>query len=145
MGTIIRRMIRFAGVRALGSLLAGSMLLNSAACGTASPVEPSPAGQRPLDGPAPPTITVTASGVSPVEMTIERGARVRFANFDIQGHAFAGGPDPSQPECLEIDRAGFLAPGQSRDSGVFESARTCRYHDHFQIGNAAFAGRIIVR
>ena len=52
---------------------------------------------------------------------------------------------PSRPDCREIDRAGFLAPGQSRDTGVFEAARACVYHDHFRIGTPAFEGRITIQ
>jgi hypothetical protein len=132
-------------LNAASLLLAGWMLASSAACGAASPSAPTLSGQVPLDGTVVPTITVTAAGVSPVELTIERGSRVRFWNRDSQPHAFYGGPDPFQPECIEIDQTGLLAPGQSRDSFVFASARTCRYHDHFQIGITAFEGRIIVR
>jgi hypothetical protein len=136
---------RSRSITACALLLSGCTIAIHVGCGTASPVEPSTSGQITVESSPAPTITVTAGGVSPVELTIERGSRVRFLNLDSQGHSFVGGPDPSQSECIQIDRAGFLAPGQSSDTFVFESARTCRYHDHFQLGVPAFEGRIVVR
>jgi plastocyanin len=88
---------------------------------------------------------VTANGVSPVELTIAVGSRVTFVNQDTRPHDFAGGPDPSRRDCLEIDVAGFIVPGQSRQTGVFQTARTCEYHDHAHIGTAAYEGRIIIQ
>ncbi len=128
------------------------MLACSLGCGSGSPMAPTPppTSSNPTPpSPAPPsgrpTVTVTAAGVSPLELTIAVGSRVTFVNQDIRPHDFAGGPDPSRPECPEIDRAGFIVPGQSRETGVFETARTCRYHDHSQIGVPAFEGRIIIQ
>jgi plastocyanin len=88
---------------------------------------------------------VTAAGVSPLVITVPVGSRVTFTNADNRPHDFAGGPDPSRPECPEIDAAGFVVPGQSRQTGVFTVARTCEYHDHAYIGVAAFQGRIVVQ
>lgn len=118
----------------------------SLGCGSGSSTSPSPPPQAPPLDPIPPfSITVTSAGVSPAELTIQVGSRVRFVNRDDQSHEFAGGPDPSRPDCREIDRAGFLAPGQSRDTGVFEVAHTCVYHDHFRVGIPAFEGRITIQ
>jgi len=88
---------------------------------------------------------VTTTGVSPVELTVPVGARVTFRNLDMRAHDFSGGPDPAQPECPEIDQAGFVAPGQSRQTAVFTAAGTCRYHDHAYLGVAAFSGRIVIQ
>lgn len=90
------------------------------------------------------TITVTSSGVSPQELRVPVGSRVTFTNRDNRPHDFSGGPDPTQPECPEIDVAGFVTAGQSRQTGVFTTARTCRYHDHSYLGVAAFTGRIVI-
>lgn len=91
------------------------------------------------------TITISASGMSPQLLTVPVGSRVTFVNADNRPHDVAGGPDPSRPECPEIDVAGFMVPGQSRQTGVFTVARTCEYHDHAYIGVAAFQGRIVVQ
>lgn len=131
-------------------------LLTTSACGRETyATGPSDTGGRTSTGgsggsggggtPAPSTtITVTSSGVSPQELRVPVGSRVTFTNRDNRPHDFSGGPDPSQPECPEIDAAGFVAAGQSRQTGVFATARTCRYHDHAYLGVAAFTGRIAI-
>ena len=104
---------------------------------------PSPAPAPALSGP--PTITITANGMTPLDITIEVGQRVTFVNNDVRAHDVVGGVDPANPECPEILQAGFLSAGQRRDTGVFTAARTCNYHDHTALGVAAFAGRIIIK
>ena len=117
--------------------------------GADAPTAPTsnPATTPPADAPAPPAtvVTVSATGVSPAVITVPVGAQVTFTNTDNRPHDFSGGPDPSTPECPEIDVAGFVVPGQSRQTGVFTTARTCRYHDHAYLGVAAFQGRIVIQ
>ena len=129
-------------------------LTSFAACSSDSP-SPAPTSPTPpvttappTPAPAPtgpPTITITASGMTPLEITIAVGQRVTFVNNDQRAHDVVGGVDPAHPDCPEIIQAGFLTPGQSRDTGVFTSARTCEYHDHTALGVPAFQGRIIIR
>jgi plastocyanin len=83
--------------------------------------------------------------MTPLEITIAVGQRVTFTNADIRAHDLVGGKDPNNPECPEIAQAGFLAAGQSRDTGVFTTARTCEYHDHTMLSVPAFQGRIIIQ
>ena len=83
--------------------------------------------------------------MTPLEITINIGERVRFVNNDIRAHDVVGGVDPGHPECPEILQAGFLAAGQSGETGVFTSARICPYHDHTALGVSAFSGRIVIR
>ncbi len=123
-----------------------------AACGGGSGAITSPSGTStpasPTGTPTPPgtgtVVTVSASGLSPQEIRVPVGARVTFTNTDTRAHDFSGGPDPSRPECPEVDAAGFVAPGQSRQTAVFATARTCVYHDHTYLGVAAFIGRIVI-
>ena len=141
---------------ALRACLAVGCLVVAAACGVAdapptaptppSPTTPATGGGGP-GGTAPPdlTITVTSAGVSPTELTVPVGSRVTFRNLDVRAHDFSGGPDPATPECPEIDQAGFVASGQSRQTGVFAAARTCRFHDHAYLGVPAFTGRIVIQ
>jgi plastocyanin len=125
----------------------------AAACGGSNgatitgPTPPTTSGGTPAPAPSTggTTITITATGMSPQALTVPVGSRVTFVNADNRPHDVAGGPDPSRPECPEIDVAGFMAPGQSRQTGVFTVARTCEYHDHSYIGVAAFQGRIVVQ
>ena len=113
---------------------------------TSSPVAPTP---PPTTGtpapPGPPTIVITAAGMVPLEITIVVGERVTFVNNDNRAHDLVGGVDPNHPDCPEIAQAGFVTPGQSRDTGVFTTARTCEYHDHTMLSVPAFQGRIIIR
>jgi plastocyanin len=111
-----------------------------------APTSPTPAGTTTTPAPAgSPTITITAAGMSPLELTISVGQRVTFVNNDIRAHDVVGGIDPNNPDCPEIVQAGFLSPGQRGETGVFTRARTCEYHDHTMLSVAAFQGRIIIR
>ena len=83
--------------------------------------------------------------MTPLEITIAAGQSVTSVNNDLRSHDLVGGVDPSHPDCPEIVQAGFISPGQRRDTGVFTTARTCEYHDHTMLGVPAFQGRIIIR
>jgi hypothetical protein len=129
------------------------VLIAVAACsGGATATSPTPPVSTPPPPPipppapsGPPTITITANGMTPLDITIEVGQRVTFVNNDVRAHDVVGGVDPANPECPEILQAGFLSAGQRRDTGVFTAPRTCHYHDHTALGVPAFAGRIIIR
>jgi len=69
--------------------------------------------------------------------------RITFVNNDAIPHDIMGGPDPSRPDCHEIDAVGFLTPGQSRQTAPFERARRCDYHDH-AFHSPLFNGRIVI-
>jgi plastocyanin len=130
------------------------VIVTTAACAGGSsmtPVSPTPPVGNPAPAPAPsptptaPTITITANGMTPLEITITVGQKVTFVNNDLRSHDVVGGVDPAHPDCPEILVAGFLTPGQSRDTGIFTSARTCEYHDHTALSVPAFQGRMIIR
>ena len=131
-----------------------AVVLAHAACSSgATPTAPSPpVGQTlPTNPPAtpppagPPTITLTSTGLSPKEITVAVGARVLFVNHDVRSHELWGGPDHNNRDCPEVDVAGFLVAGQSRESGTFMRPQTCHFHDHTNYGNPAFEGRILVQ
>lgn len=105
-----------------------------------APTAPTPVPAAPL----PPTVRILPGGVNPVEISVAVGDRVTFVNDDAQPHDVAGGPDPANPDCREIDAVGFLLPGQSRQTAPLPTARLCFYHDH---SNHApiFNGRILIR
>ena len=116
---------------------------------TTTPSSPSP---PPVSNPSPsppiastPTVTITPNGMIPLDITIDVGQRVLFVNADVRSHDIVGGVDPSHPECPEIQRAGFLLVGQSRETGTFTSARKCEYHDHTELSVPAFQGRIFIK
>jgi plastocyanin len=116
---------------------------------TTTPTAPSPPAPTPPGASAPPasppTIVITATGMAPLEITIDVGQAVTFVNNDARSHDIVGGVDPAHPDCPEILVAGFLTPGQSRATAAFTSARTCEYHDHTALSVPAFQGRIIIR
>jgi plastocyanin len=117
-----------------------------AACSSSSPVAPS---SQPQPGPAapagPPTITVSATGFSPQEVTVPVGTAVTFVNADRVGRDVSSGLDHNASECPEVDAIGFLVPGQSRSTFAFEQPKTCRLHEHANVGVPAYQGRIVVR
>ena len=112
----------------------------------------------PASTPSPPpptnpyTFTITASGVSPKELTVPAGSRVLFVNNDSRRHDMACDPHPehNDPECSAINDVGALSPGQSRETGNLVVLRTCGFHDHdnpppTQAAGNIWTGRIIVR
>jgi hypothetical protein len=105
----------------------------------------SPNGPTPNPDPGQPTITITAAGVAPRELTIAQGQRVLFVNRNNRAHQMNSDPHPDHGSCPQIDQVGFLNSGQSRETGNFVSAGTCGYHDHNLFDVTALQGRIIIR
>jgi plastocyanin len=91
------------------------------------------------------TITISSAGaVSPATVTIRQGGRVTFVNNDSRPHDMSSDPHPSHEDCREIEQVGFLAAGQSRTSGNFNTVRTCGFHDHNLPANTGLQGRITI-
>jgi plastocyanin len=141
------------GMTFLGLLI----VLAAAACGGGSsggtsntPTTPTP----PTTTTTPPTtnppvqtttITITASGVSPQRITVSQGARVTFVNNDTRQHEMNSDPHPTHGDCPPIDDVGFLAPGQSKQTGNLNVVRTCGYHDHNQPDTESLKGQIVIQ
>jgi plastocyanin len=118
----------------------------SACSSASSPVAPSASTQTPPAGSAgPPTVTLSATGFAPREITVPVGGHVTFVNADRVGHDINSGIDHTSRDCPEVDVVGFLVGGQSRDTSVFGEAKTCRFHDHDNVGNPAYQGRIVAQ
>ena len=90
------------------------------------------------------TITITASGVSPREVTVAPGARVTFVNNDTRPHDMASDPHPEHTDCPEIT-VGFLQAGQSGTTQNLNRVRTCAFHDHNQDTNTSLQGTIRIQ
>ena len=90
-------------------------------------------------------MTITTTGFSPSEITVTVGSRVLFVNNDRLAHEIWSGVDHESRDCPEVEVVGFLVAGQSRDTASFANAKTCRFHDHTNIGNPAYQGRIFVQ
>ena len=97
------------------------------------------------DGPIAQTITITAAGVSPKDVTVAVGSRVTFVNNDSSAHTMASDPHPTHGSCPGIDDVGFIAPGTSKTSSNLNTARTCGYHDHVLFSDTRFQGTIRVQ
>jgi plastocyanin len=92
------------------------------------------------------TVTISATGaVSPKSVTIAVGGRVTFVNQHSQFHEMQSDPHPDHTDCPPMNAVGSLAPGQSRQTGVFSTARTCGYHDHGDPDNNNLKGSIVIQ
>ncbi len=91
-------------------------------------------------------MTIARGGtVSPRTLSVPQGTRVTFINNDTVAHDMSSDPHPDHTECPEINQVGFLTPGQSRQTGNLNTARTCGYHDHNQPTNSALMGSIQIQ
>lgn len=132
------------------TVLGLGLLIAAAACGGGSggssntPTSPStpPTTTPPVQTT---TITITASGVSPQRITVSPGTRVTFVNNDTRQHEMNSDPHPTHGECPPIDDVGFLAPGQSKQTGNLNTVRTCGFHDHNQPDTASLRGQIVIQ
>ena len=97
-------------------------------------------------GPSGATITITANGVSPQQVSITIGQSVTFVNNDTRPHEMASDPHPTHGTCPGIETGiGTLAAGQTKLTQGFANAGTCGYHDHLNSGTASLQGTIVIR
>ena len=83
--------------------------------------------------------------MSPRSVTVSVGSRVTFVNNDSRAHDMNSDPHPVHTDCPAINQVGFLSAGQSRQTGNFNIARTCSYHDHNQSTNRSLQGTIVIQ
>src|SRR5262245_39667231 len=114
------------------------MLTGVAACNKSSDTGPSPIVVTN-------TITITSNGASPQNIQITPGTRVLFVNNDGKSHNMTSDPHPDHTDCPEINQAGFLTPGQSRETGNLNTVRTCGFHDHDDSTNGKLKGTIKIQ
>ena len=115
-----------------------------AACGGGGTSTPrSPAGTQVVAGSIGATISLTATGASPVEVRIEPTQRVRFINTDTRPHQIQTNPHNLHTDCPSSNVI-LLNPGQQVDSGIFNDVKTCGYHDHLLAEDQKFWGTIRV-
>ena len=124
---------------------AGAAGLLIAACGGSSttPGTVTPPGNTPQVMTN--TITITSGGASPRNVQIALGTRVLFDNKDTRSHNMTSDPHPDHNDCPDLNQVGFLAPGQSRETGNLVTARTCGFHDHDNPSQGLLTGQIVIR
>ena len=126
--------------------MAATLVVSVSACGGSSSSGNGPTAPPSTGTPPPgPTVTITASGVSPKQIEIAVGGRVTFTNNDSVPHEMHSDPHPDHVDCPPINEVSALTPGQFRQTGVFTTARTCGYHDHGQFENTSLQGTIVIR
>lgn len=114
-----------------------------AACGgSSSPSAPTPPSGG---GTQVNTVTIASSGVSPKNITVTRGSQVTFVNNDTKARFIQSNPHPEHTDCPDINQVGVLNPGQSRQTGNLNTARTCGYHDHDDAFSSAWQGTITIQ
>lgn len=130
---------RGAAVAAVALALAGG------ACGGggASPSTPStPATTAPAAAEL--TVTISADGVKPRSLQVPMGGIVTFVNSDSHAHQIMSDPHPTHTDCPAINEISMLAPGQSRQTGIFSVVMACGYHDHMDPKSASLQGVLLV-
>ena len=90
------------------------------------------------------TITITANGASPRDITVAVGSRVTFINNDSQPHDMNSNPHPEHTDCPALN-IGFITAGQQGISQNLTTARTCGFHDHNQPSNTNLIGTIRIQ
>lgn len=89
-----------------------------------------------------PKITITSIGVSPKMLTVTQGQRVLFVNNDTVAHEMASDFHPTHDRWPVLNQVGYLAPGQSRETGNLNSVGLVTYHDHLDAENENLLGAI---
>lgn len=120
-----------------------------AACGGGGGGSPSGPSAPPVSGspgPSGATITIGANGaISPQQVTIATGQSVTFVNNHDQSHDMTSNPHPVHTDCPQMNAVGRLAPGQTKLSNAFPTARTCGFHDHDRPDTPQLQGGIVIQ
>jgi plastocyanin len=103
---------------------------------TSSPSEPPSGGT---------TITITAAGASPRNLTVAPGSQITFVNNDSVAHEMYSDPHPEHTDCPEFDSVGHLAPGATRQTQNLTTLRTCGFHDHINPFVTSLTGSIKIQ
>ena len=110
--------------------------------GGTSPTSPTTPPSNPT---ATTTITISNNAVSPRDIVVKQGSQVTFVNNDSQAHDMESDPHPEHTDCPAIAQAGFLSPGQTRQTGNLTVVRVCGFHDHNQPSVTALQGSITIQ
>jgi plastocyanin len=137
-------MVRIAG----GFIAAFGVACVLAACGGGNNAAPTPPATPPTTPPgavATTTITIANNTVTPKDIIVPLGSQVTFVNNDNRSHDMESNPHPEHTDCPALAQVGFLAPGQTRQSGNLNTARICGFHDHNMAEVTGLQGSITVQ
>ena len=123
--------------------------------GPSMPWTPSPAPAagppKPLEGA---TITITGAGFALDsasaaafkigELRVYQGARLTFVNQDSVPHDVLSDPPHIHTDCPEFNAAGFIVPGQTRNTDPLSRVVSCGFHDHLRESDPRFVGKVTV-
>ena len=123
--------------------LAGFVVL-AVACGSGGSSPGSPSSPGVTCGTDGKTIVIANNTVCPSTLTVTLGSQVTFVNNDAQSHNMTSDPHPEHTDCPPINDVGFLASGQSRQTGNLVVARTCGFHDHDNFSVKSLQGSIVI-
>ena len=122
--------------------VAGAALALSCGGGGGSST-PDPTGPSTPAGTVGATIHITSSGVTPNDVLIEVGQRVRFVNDDSRPHQIQTNPHLFHTDCPPNNIA-ILNPGQSVETTAFTERKGCGFHNHLLPDTASYYGVIRV-
>ena len=126
-------------------LIAVGALAGLAACGggSGSPGGPTGGSSTPPPGEAA-TVTILSSGTTPKTVTVPVGSRINFANQSGNPIEVSSDPHPVHTDCPALNLGG-LRNGEIAQTGAFNTARTCRYHDHGRPEDERWQGTIVIQ
>jgi hypothetical protein len=92
----------------------------------------------------PPIVTITATGVDPVDSHLDHPVTVQFVNRDSVPHRPESAPEIGNGDCPEMAQVGVLQPGQTGTVRIEKSQYICSFRDGLQPANVAFKGLLVV-
>ena len=129
--------------RPLVRWLALCLAVGAAACGSSGDPTPEPVTSPTPSGP--PTMTITASGVSPqVLHTFDPRETITFVNGDVRSHDMRSDPHPAHTDCPATS-VGPMMPGESRQIAgpALPPFSLCYYHDETDPVDSRFRGLVV--
>ena len=127
----------------VAGVAATATIAGAIACGGSSSTAPSTGGGTTPAGSN--TIVISNNALSPQSITVTRGSQLTITNNDSRNHQMDSDPHPEHTDCPELNQIGFLNPGQSKQSGNLNTARTCRIHDHNSPDTASLKATITIQ
>jgi hypothetical protein len=127
-----------------GALVAVSCGGGGDGYGGGSPTTPSPSPGGGGNATVP-LVTIRSDGsIDPKELRVDVQGQVRFTNQDSRPHQPQSNPHLQHTDCPALNNVGVLQPGDSRLTGVFDTAKACGFHDHMNPDNGNLGGTIRV-